>query len=174
MNRRPAILVAALLVVWLAAATAGAAEQVTVERESRLYAEPRLDAAQISVLAAGTVADVAGKSGAWLNVRTPSATGWVLTFNVRFSVTPSDAAARSSGDGDSMIGRVFGPQRDVNVTSTIGVRGLDSEDLSQAKFNAGQMKLLDGYAVSKESAQESARARGLMATEVEYLQAPSQ
>ena len=49
MNRRPAILAAALVAVSLCAAAAGAAEQVTVERESRLYAEARLDAPQIDM-----------------------------------------------------------------------------------------------------------------------------
>ena len=97
MNRRPAILAAALVAVSLCAAAAGAAEQVTVERESRLYAEARLDAPQIGVLAPGSIAEVAGKSGAWLNVKTPSAAGWVFSFNVRFNAKPSDAAPGSSG-----------------------------------------------------------------------------
>ena len=172
MNLRPAILAAALVVVSLSAALALAAEQVTVQRESSLYAEPRLDAQQVQVLAPGTVAEVAGKSGAWLSVRTPTAAGWVFSFNVRFNVEPSDAAPGSSGGTASAIGRVFGPRRDVNVTSTIGVRGLDTEDLRQAQFNAEQMKLLDGYMSSKDQAEESARARGLTAMQVEYLQAP--
>ncbi len=174
MNCRPAVVAAALFALWLSAASAGAAEQVTVERESQLYAEPRLDAPQVQLLAPGTVAEVAGKSGAWLNVRTPSATGWVFSFNVRFNVKPSDAAQGSSSGGESAIGRIFGPQRGVHVTSTIGVRGLDAEDLRQAQFSPEQMKLFDGYALSKDGAEESARARGLTATPVEYLQAPSQ
>lgn len=173
MTRRPAILAAALVVMWLGAAAADAAEQVTVERESRLYAEARLDAREVAVLAPGTVAEVAGKNGAWLNVRTPSASGWVFTFNVRFGTRAPGAAPASPGGEDSVIGRVFGPQRDVNVTSTIGVRGLDSEDLRQAHFNAEQVKLLDGYALSKEAAQKSAGARGLSAAQVDYLEAAS-
>lgn len=174
MTRRPAILAAALVAMVLGAAPAGAAEQVTVERESQLYAEPRLDAPPVQVLAPGTVAEVAGKSGAWLSVRTPAASGWVFSFNVRFNVRPPDAARGPSSGGESAIGRIFGPQRGVNVTSTIGVRGLDSEDLRQAHFSAEQMRLLDGYASSKDSAEESARTKGLSATRVEYFSAPSQ
>jgi hypothetical protein len=168
------MLAAALVAVWLCAGSTGAAEQVTVERESPLYAEPRLDAPQVQVLAPGTVAEVAAKSGAWLSVRTPSAAGWVFSFNVRFNVKPSEAAPGSSGGAASAVGRIFGPQRDVNVTSTIGVRGLDTQDLRQAQFSPEQMKLLDGYALSKQAAEESARARGLRASRIEYLQAPSQ
>ena len=173
MNLRPAMMAAAAVVACLFAAPALAAEQVTVERESPLYAEPRLDSPQVQVLAPGTVAEVAGKSGAWLSVRTPSAAGWVFSFNVRFGTKSSGAAASSAGGEDSVIGRVFGPQRDVNVTSTIGVRGLDSKDLQQAHFSAEQVKLLDGYAVSKDAAETSARARGLSATTVHYLEAGS-
>jgi hypothetical protein len=173
MTRRPAILAAVLVAMVLGVAAAGAAEQVTVERESRLYAEPRLDAQEVAVLAPGVVADIAGKSGARLNVRTPSAAGWVFSFNVRFGTKASGAAPASSGGEDSVIGRVFGPQRDVNVTSTIGVRGLDSEDLRQAHFNSEQMKLLDGYALSKGAAEKSARGKGLSAAQVDYLEAAS-
>ena len=60
------------------------------------------------------------------------------------------------------------------MTSTIGVRGLDAEDLRQAQFSAEQMKLLDGYALSKDAAGERARAKGLRAAPVDYLPAASQ
>jgi len=166
----PAILTAGLLFV----TPAGAAEQVTVERESQLYAEPNLDSAKGEALAQGTLAEVIGKSGAWLNVKTPEATGWVFSFNVRFIVKGSDATPASSGSGGSAIGRIFGPGRGVDVTSTIGVRGLDTEDLKQAQFSAEQIKLLDGYVVAKDAAEEAARGKGLAPVEVEYLQAGSQ
>lgn len=151
-----------------------AAEQVAVERESRIHAEPRLDAPELGVAAPGTVAEVLGKSGAWLKVRTPSATGWLFSFNVQFMSKPSDAARASSGGGDSAIGRIFGPQRGVNVTSTIGVRGLEKEDLRQAQFDAQQMQQLDGFAVSREAAEETARAKGLRTMQVDYLEGVAQ
>jgi len=173
MSHFPALCAAALLSACLSMNPAAAAEQVTVERESKLYAEPRLDAPTESVLEAGTTAEVVGKSGAWLNVKTPSATGWVFSFNVRFSVGSPDAAPSTSGGGDSAIGRIFGPERGVNVTSTIGIRGLDTEDLRQAQFNAEQMKLLDGYAVQKDAAAQNASGKGLAPVQVEYLEAGS-
>lgn len=153
---------------------AGAAEQVRVERDSQLHAQPSLDAAKGEVLAQGTLAEVIGKSGAWLNVRTSTAAGWLFSFNVRFIVNPSDAAPAASGGGESAIGRIFGPQRGVQVTSTIGVRGLDTEDLKQAQFSAEQIKLLDSFVLSKDAAEERARGKGLGPVQVEYLQAGSQ
>ena len=174
MSRFSALLTAGLVTACLSMNPVAAAEQVTVERESKLYAEPRLDAPTESVLEAGTTAEVVGKSGAWLNVKTPSAAGWVFSFNVRFSVGSPDAAPSTSGGGESAIGRIFGSERGGNVTSTIGIRGLDTEDLRQAQFNAEQMKLLDGYAVQKDAAAQNASGKGLAPVQVEYLEAGSQ
>ena len=174
MSRLFTLFASVLTMTCLCVAAAGAAEQVAVERESQLYAEPRLDAPQVQILAPGTLAEVVGKNGAWLNVRASTAAGWVLSFNVRFIVEPSDAAPRPSGGAESAVGRIFGPSRGVNVTSTIGVRGLDTEDLRQAQFSAEQVKLLDEYALSKDAAEERARARGLAPVQVDYLQAGSQ
>ena len=75
----------------------------------------------------------------------------------------------TSGDtGSAALGRVVGARR-TSVTSTIGVRGLEEEDLKQATFDAGQMRLLDQYATSKEAAEQGARAAGLAPARVEYL-----
>lgn len=169
-----AVLLAVLASMHFGVPSSGAAEQVTVERESRLHAEPRLDAPELAVATPGTIAEVLGKSGAWLNVRTASATGWLFSFNVRFMARSSDAAPEPSGGDGSAIGRVFAPRHGVNVVSTIGVRGLDKEDLRQAQFSAEQMQQLDGYVASKETAEESARAKGLIARQVNYLEAGTQ
>ncbi len=175
MKRLLAALLPALVAATLAALPVAAAERVSVERESKLHAEPRLDAPQVAVAKPGTVADVVGKSGAWLNIRTPDATGWLFSFNVRFQsqAKPGESAEQASGGG-SALGRLFGPRRSVNVTSTIGVRGLEEEDLKQARFDAEQMRLLDEYAASRESAQDGARAAGLTPARVEYMDAKPQ
>ena len=154
----------ALSVVLLAAAPA-AAQQVTLERDSPLYGEPRIDAAQVAQLKQGATGEVIGKQGAWLNLNTPAGSGWLFSFNVRFQ---SEGTEGSSGTG-AALGRLFGPRRSAVVTSTIGVRGLEEEDLKQASFDAAQMKLLDGYTASKEAAADGARARGLAPEQVEYL-----
>ena len=152
--------------VLLVALPASAAEQVTVERDSVLYAEPRMDASQVAQLKQGTVGEVMGKNGAWLNLKTPGGTGWLFSFNVRF---PSQQASQSGGGG-SALGRVFAPQRSaIATTSTIGIRGLDKEDLRQASFNADQMRLLDQYAASRDAAQAQARDTGLAPVRVDYL-----
>lgn len=152
----------------LLAAVPAAAQQVTLERDSPLYAEPRLDAPQVTQLKQGATGEVTGKQGAWLNLKTPNGAGWLFSFNVRFPVQKAEGAESGAG---SALGRVFGPRRSGSVTSSIGIRGLEEEDLRQASFNAGQMKLLEGFAASRQAAEERARTTGLAPATVEYLDA---
>ncbi|MBI4195726.1 MAG: hypothetical protein HY526_11685 [Betaproteobacteria bacterium] len=146
------------------------AQQVTIERDSELRAEARHDAAVVATVKQGTTGEATAKSGAWVNVKTPDAAGWLFSFNVRFAGTASGQGGASDA---SALGRLVAPRQQLNVTSTIGIRGIEEEDLKQATFNAGQMKLLDQYAASKEAAQEGAAAAGLEPARVDYLGATS-
>ena len=101
-------------------------------------------------------------------MNSPDASGWLFSFNVRF---PAQTAAEGDSAAGSALGRVFGPRRSPTVTSTIGIRGLEEEDLRQARFDAAQMRLLDEYAASKPAAEERARGSGLAPASVEYLDA---
>lgn len=144
------------------------AQQVTVERDTPLYSEARTDARVVTQLKQGSSGEVLGKNGAWLNLKTPEASGWLFSFNVRFASAQSGAQS-SSGGGDAVVGRLFGPRQQINVTSTMGVRGLEEEDLKQARINPEQLKLLDQYAASKQDAEGNAQAAGLSAVRVDYL-----
>lgn len=150
---------------WLCAGiTAVHAETVTLERDSVLRAEPRTDAAAVASLPLGTTGDALSRQGAWVQIRAGTATGWLYSFNVRFGGT--GGAADGAG---SVLGRIFGPRQRVSVTSTIGIRGLDEEDLKQARFDEGQMRQLDGFSATREQAEEHAAAAGVAASRVEYL-----
>jgi hypothetical protein len=157
----------ALAAALLAGASA-AAQPVTLERDSPLYAEPRLDASQVTQLKLGATGEVIGKQGAWLNLKTAAGSGWLFSFNVRF---PGQQAAGGDSGAGSAAGRLFGPRRGVSVTSTIGIRGIEEEDLRQASFNADQMTLLEGYAATKQASEQKARESGLAPASVEYLDA---
>ncbi len=149
------------LSIFLAAAHA---EPVTLERDSVLRSEPRTDAATLTSLPSGTTGDALARQGAWVQIRSGSATGWLYSFNVRFGAAPS------SGDGaGSVLGRVFGPRQRVNVTSTIGIRGLDEEDLKQARFDNSQLHQLDSFAATRDQAESHAGEIGLSAARMDYL-----
>ena len=113
--------ICALLGLLLATMPA-AAQQVTLDRDSPLYAEPRLEAPQVTQLKQGATGEVAGKQGGWLNLKTPAGTGWLFSFNVRF---PAQKAEGSESGSGSVLGRVFSPGRPASVTSSIGIRGLE-------------------------------------------------
>ena len=156
-----------LAAAWMASGVA-AAQPAPLERDSALYSEPRLDSAPVTQLKLGATGEVIGKQGAWLNLKTAAGSGWLFSFNVRFPST--QAGAGDTGAGQT-AGRLFGPRRNVSVTSTIGIRGIEEEDLKQASFNAEQMKLLDGYVATKQAAEQRARGSGLSPVSVEYLDA---
>lgn len=161
----PALRCCAAALLWLCAGmTSAHAETVTLERESVLRAEPRTDAATVATLPLGASGEALARQGAWVQVRSGNSTGWLYSFNVRFGGTAG------AGDGaGSVLGRIFGPRQRVNVTSTIGIRGLDEEDLKQARFDGGQVQQLDTFAASREQAETHAGEAGLSAGRVEYL-----
>jgi len=171
-------IVARLFKRWLVTAlfamvtVAAVAEPVTVERDSVLRAGPRTDAAVAGNLAKGATGDAMARQGAWVQVKSGTVTGWLYSFNVRFGAV--GAGNSSGGGGGSALGRVFGPRQQVNVTATIGIRGLEEEDLKQAHFDGGQMQKMDGFAASNEQAAEHAGNAGLSASHVEYLGQPVQ
>ena len=165
--------VAGLFYRWLTAvlfvivAAAAFAEPVTLERDSVLRAEARTDSAVVTSLTKGATGDAVARQGAWVQIKSGTVTGWLYSFNVRFgAVNPGSSSGAGSG---SALGRVFGPRQQVNVTATIGIRGLEEEDLKQAHFDEGQMRQLDGYAASREQAAAQAGKSGLSASRVEYL-----
>ncbi len=160
------------LSAWVLAGVAAmaAAEPVTVERDSVVRTEPRADAAVVTNLIRGATGEAVARKGAWVQVKAGTMTGWLYSFNVRFG-----AAGTGSSDGaggGSALGRLFGPRQNVNVTATMGIRGLDEEDLKQARFDAGQMQALDGFAADRDQAQAHAGGAGLSAVRVDYLAEP--
>ncbi len=162
-------IVCQLSVLFLLAGIAGAtlAEPVTVERDSVLRVEPRTDAGVTGNLAKGATGEAVARKGAWVQVKSGTVTGWMYSFNVRFGAVT--AGASEGGGSGSALGRVFGPRRQVNVTATIGIRGLEEEDLKQARFDGGQLQALDGFAATRPQAETYAGEVGLRASPMDYL-----
>lgn len=154
-----------------ACAALAAAEPVTIERDSVVRAEPRTDSAVVANFAKGATGEALARQGAWVQVKTAAGSGWLYSFNVRFGA-PAGSAGEGAGAG-SVLGRVFAPRQKVNVTATLGIRGLDEEDLKQAQFDGGQLQALDGFAASREQAEAHAGGAGLTATRIDYLSQPS-
>ena len=152
-----------LFVVVCATRYAAAAESVTIGRDSPLLESPAAGAAVVAQLPQGTAAELIGRQGAWVNVKAAAGTGWVMSFNVRFG----SAQSGSAPSGGSGLGQLFAPKR--TTTATIGIRGLEAEDLKSARVDVQQLRLLDQYAAGRAEAEEAARASGLGAVKVDYF-----
>ena len=151
----------AVLLLATASLPAGA-QQATVAKDSDLRAEGSNSAPVVGKVRQGTSGEVTGKNGVFVNLKAPSATGWLFSFNVNFA-SVDDGTASAAG-----LGKVRGSTQ-VQVTGTLGARGFDDEDLQKASFNAEQMRLFEQYRTSKEEASAAARGAGLSATKVDYF-----
>ncbi len=137
--------------VWFLACGLVAAQQVTIARDASLHAEPNAGAAAVGKLRQGEKAEQIGKQGAWVNVKAAAGTGWLYSFNVTYATS----SAPGSGGGAAAT-----PERRA-VIATIGIRGLEEEDLRRASFDGRQMDLLDGFAATRQAAEAAAARSGL-------------
>jgi hypothetical protein len=153
-----------LLALAALAAASAFAEPVVVERESTIHAKPDTNAPVVATLKRGTTGDATTRQGPFVNLKTSAGSGWILSFNVRYGGA-SSGAVDVSGVGS----RVVGPQQKLNVTSTIGIRGIEKEDLQKAQFDAQQLAQLEKYRASDAAAKSAAAGHGLRATEIKYL-----
>lgn len=152
-----------IVALFLAAASLPAvAQQAVVAKDSDLRSEGSNSAPVVGKVKQGTSGEVTGKNGVFVNLKAPSAAGWLFSFNVNFA-SVDESASSAAG-----LGRVRGSTQ-VQVTSTLGARGFDDEDLQKASFNAEQMKLFEQYGMSKEAAAEGARGAGLSSAKIDYL-----
>lgn len=149
----------------LAAVTSAPAfgEPVTVERDSTLYAKPDPSAPVVAKVKRGTTGDATTRQGAYVNVKTPAGSGWIVSFDLRYG------GGADAGVDTSAISRLAAPRQKLNVTSTIGVRGIEKEDLQKAQFDAQQIAQLEKYRASDAAAKSAAAGQGLRATEIKYL-----
>ena len=138
-----------------------AGEAGTALKADILRAEPFADARTTGNLNKNDAVDILGKKGAWLQVKSKSASGWVRILSVK----RGGASSSASSIADIASGRAGTGK----VVSTTGIRGLSAEDLKAAKFNETEMAKMESFGVSAEDAQKFASAGGLSSTQMAYL-----
>lgn len=151
------LIVLSLLVPLIAVAETGTALKADV-----LRVEPFSDAKTLSPIAKGESVEVLTKKGAWLQIKNKKNTGWVRIFSVRRGVSSTNQV---KGVLDVANGRAGTGQ----VISTTGVRGLDAEEIKQAKFNEEEIKSLESLTLSAENGQQFANDGKLKAIKQAYL-----
>lgn len=159
------ILIAIAAAMQLGMASAQAAPG-TVLRDEKLYSQPGATASVAGSVARGARIDILSKQGGWLRVSTGKSSGWIRLLSVR---------AGAGGLGGAGLGDVVGaattrsdPSR---VVAVAGLRGLNDEDLKQAKFNADELARLDAWVATAAQAKAYAGQAGLAAVSVPELPA---
>jgi hypothetical protein len=131
MGRKSTGLRIALLFAGVLLSAIAGAQQITISRDSKLLAEPNASASVVAEVKQGATGEVMAKKGAWVQVKSAEGTGWTFGFNVSYGGSAPAAAAPT-------------PQRR-GTTATIGIRGLEKEDLKNATFDAKQLDALDAF-----------------------------
>ena len=155
------LLLAGSLVCLMAQASA-AVETGSAIKADAIKAEPYRDAKTLGPLAAGDKVTIIKREGGWLMISAP-AKGWVRMLSVRRGT--SAPGAKVSGIATLASGRA-GTGR---VVASTGERGLNEEDLKNAKFDEKELKLAESYGVKKNEAEQFAAKARLKSRSVAYL-----
>lgn len=156
-----------LLAALCASSFSLAADTGTLTRAETLRLKPFADAKAVAPAASGSKVVIVSRNGGWYQVKAGSKTGWVRMLSVRRS-----AAASSSITGIAAV--ASGRAGTGKVTTTTGVRGLDSAELATATFDEAQIAKAETYRVDRKSADGFAKAAKLTVRKVQPLPAPVQ
>lgn len=146
------------------------AQPMTVKRNADLKKSPEPTAETVVPLPANQVVSHAGeRRGAWMQVRTDGGKqGWMRLFDL--SAAP---VAASGGDGGSTpaLGGLFAANKPRAGTATLGIRGLDANDIAQAQPNPGAVTQGEKLRASEAQARQFAQRSGLSPRPVDDLPA---
>ncbi len=161
-----------ICMVLLAVVTPLYAEPGYIIRSSVLMDEPYRDATPLAELEEGASVEILKRKGGWLQIESEGKSGWVRMSKIRKGKAPTQAAAGSEAGG--VLDLASGRAGTGNVVSATGVRGLDEEQLKEAKFDAGQVKKLESFTVSEKKAVHFAQAGKLAARELDFIPAAAE
>jgi len=149
---------------------AQAGEVGYASRELELRAQPLSGAPVTAKLAKHTKFEILAEQKAWSQVKAADTTGWTLTFYVlKGEPAPQVSTGRRLSELFSL-----GTERRPETTATIGVRGLDEEQLKSAQFNEQELKRLEALGVPKSEGEAFARRAQLQPQKVDYVAPLSQ
>lgn len=153
---------ALMLLAGAAMATPG-----TVLRNEKLYSQPSGTSTAAGSVAKGASVTVLAKQGGWLRVTAGKTTGWIRLLSVRLGA----GGLGGAGIGD-VVGAATTKSDPSKVVAVAGLRGLNDEELKQAKFNPEELARLEGQAVPAAQAKNFAAQAGLAAIKVKGLPKP--
>ena len=140
------------------------AEPATVIRATELKQDPATDAPAVTLLPENTAVEALERKGGWTRVKAPAGEGWVKMLALRYG------APGAAKQGDSGITQLFNVARtgSSGTQVTTGVRGLDEQQLANARPNPNELAKMKGFAADKNAAAGFASKGKLSAVKVEY------
>ena len=155
-----------LLFVVLAAAPAVAQETGFAVRQTEVKKEPFSDAATVGTLAEKAQVKLVKREGGWMQIESAAAAGWVRMLSIRI------AAGAEKAGGDSGVKSLFNVARTGSSGTSVatGVRGLDKEQIKNARPNPVELQKLSAYAAARADAEQFAAGDPqLKAQSIDYL-----
>jgi hypothetical protein len=153
-----------LLAIFLLAPSLCLADPATLIRAADLKRAPASDAQTVARLAAESAVDVLERKGGWTRVKAQQAEGWVKMLALRYG---EPGAAKK---GDSGISQIFNVARtgSSGTQVTTGVRGLDEQQLANARPDAAELAKMKRFAAQPDAAAAFAAKGKLAAQPVAY------
>lgn len=158
---------------WLSGPWVHAQETFTVKRDVELREAPQPNAKSTRLAANAAVTRLDERQGPYRRVRTAEGkTGWLHMFDLQGSA-PSASAASGTGTGVlRSLGQAFSPantRSNTVATSTVGIRGLDADDLANASPNLAAVDAAGQYKASEAQARQFAQRAGFKPRQVADL-----
>ena len=152
-------------------------DTVTVKRAAQLRESPAESAPSLAALPVQTpLTRLASRRGPWIEVRTAQGqTGWVHLFDV--GTTPVAQGGNFATGALRGLTGLFGggntlaPQTR-SATSTIGIRGLGAEEITNAQPNLTAVSLMETLRMDASQAQQFAAAASLVPQSIAPLPVP--
>lgn len=163
---RNTLISATAMVLCISAASALAAPGMVL-RNDKLYSQPSSGSAVAGSVAKGTSVNILSKQGGWLRVTAGKTTGWMRLLSVR----AGEGGLGGAGVGD-VVGAATTRSDPSRVVAVAGLRGLNDEELKEAKFNAAELAQLDTWVVTVAQAKTFADQASLVAVKVPALPEP--
>jgi len=161
-------LIQASALVMCAAAASALAAPGTVLRNDKLYTQPSATSKVAASVPKGASVDIIAKQGGWLRVTSGKSTGWIRLLSVRAG---AGGLGGGAGLGD-VVGAATTKSNPSRVVAVAGLRGLNDEDLKQAKFNGEELSRLNAWQATPAQARSFAAKAGLKTANVATLPAP--
>jgi hypothetical protein len=154
-------------------------DAVLVKRPAELRDGPAPTARSLAALPVQTpLTRLPVRQGAWIQVRTATGnTGWVHMFDVVAANTPTQASNTATdalrGLSNFLNRGSAQPARPTTATSTVGIRGLGSEDIANAQPNLAALSQAEGLRTDAAQARRFAADAPWAANSVASLPTPA-